>query len=145
MTATAAAARGLVARTVPLDGDVDLLAVAGDDGLLFQREGAGLAGRGVAARIAVAPGTSPSELAEIVTATLAAIDSDDAVGRPGTGPIAIGALPFDPGQPGELIVPATTVGRAADGTAWVTHIGSSGAPAPALTLVGPRAAGRPPD
>ena len=41
----------MIARTVRLDADVDLLAVAGADGFLFEEHGAGLAGRGVAARV----------------------------------------------------------------------------------------------
>jgi len=47
---------------------------------------------------------------------------DDAVHHPGSGPVAIGALPFDPHTPGTLIVPRIVVGRAEDGTRWVTTI-----------------------
>ena len=46
----AARVNGLVAHTTSLD-DVELLAVAGDDGVLFWQEEIGLAGRGVAAAI----------------------------------------------------------------------------------------------
>src|SRR5690606_31092313 len=35
---------------------------------------------------------------------------------------AFGALPFVPGRPSELVVPALVVGRAEDGTRWVTTI-----------------------
>ena len=41
---------------------------------------------------------------------------------PGCGPVAFGALPFLPGAPGELVVPAVVVGKAADGTRWITSI-----------------------
>ena len=123
-------ARGLASRTVPLDGgDVDLVAFAGDDGVLFERAGAGLAGRGVALRV----GT------EEVAASLAAIASHDEVGRPGCGPVALGALPFAPDQPGTLVVPQTVLGRAHDGTAWITTIGAEPAVDP------PPPAIRPPD
>lgn len=102
----------LVARTRRLDRDPDLLAEAGRDGVLFTREGSGLAGRGCALRLPV----------EEVEKRLAEVDLDDEVGRPGCGPVAFGALPFRPDDPAELIVPARIVGRAADGTRWTTTI-----------------------
>ena len=95
-----------------LERDVDLNGVARGDGYLFVREGVGLAGRGVAARGSVAE----------VLGVLAAIERDDAVGVPGTGPVAFGALPFLPGARGELVIPSVVVGKAADGTRWVTSI-----------------------
>ena len=123
------AARGLRARTVALDGDVDLLAFAGDDGVLFEREGRGLAGRGVALRVE----------AGAAEEALAAIDHRDEVGVSGSGPVAVGALPFDRSVPATLVVPETVVGRAGDGTAWMTTVGAGAPPRPA---VAPR---RPPD
>jgi menaquinone-specific isochorismate synthase len=95
-----------------LDRDVDLDGFARGDGYLFVRDGAGLAGRGVAARVG----------RDEVAAALAAIERDDELGQAGTGPVAFGALPFLPGRPGELVIPAVVVGRAADGTRWVTAI-----------------------
>ncbi|HEV7763326.1 MAG TPA: isochorismate synthase [Acidimicrobiales bacterium] len=112
----------LVARTRRLDRDVDLLAVAGADGVLFERGRAGLAGRGVAARIPWTAG-DPAAAARAAADALAAIDADDQVGQPGCGPVAFGALPFVPGSPCELLVPAVVVGRADDGTRWLTTIG----------------------
>jgi isochorismate synthase len=96
-----------------LDADVDLLS-AGD--LLFERNRLGLAGRGVAMRVPLAD----------ADAALAAIEVDDTVGLPGCGPVAFGALPFDPHAPTELIVPAEIWGRAEDGTRWHTRIHGSG-------------------
>lgn len=112
----------LVARTRRLDDDVDLLAVAGDDGVLWTRGRDGLAGRGEAAWVVVPPGDS-ARAAEAVTTAMEAIEVDDEVGLPGCGPVAMGVLPFDPELPGRLIVPATVVGRAPDGTRWVTWCG----------------------
>ena len=106
----------LAARTTRLDHDVDLLAVAGGDGLLFARDRCGFAGRGVAARV------PREEVAE----ALAAIECDDSLGRPGSGPVAFGALPFLPDAPAELIVPQATVARDADGTRWVTTVVARG-------------------
>ena len=114
--------------TVPLrevagTDDLDLNDVARGDGYLFVRDGVGFAGRGVAARVSV----------DDAVEFLAAIDHDDRVG--GTnGPIALGALPFEPGAPGELIVPAVVVAKGADGRSWVTTIDGAqeqlSAPAP---------------
>lgn len=107
----------LVAVTRPLPGPVDPLAVAGSDGVLFQRAGSGFAGRGIALR---APRRQ-------IAAVLAGIEADDPVSRPGTGPVAVGALPFLPHAPAELVVPALVVGTDAQG-AWVTALAPAGAP-----------------
>ncbi len=101
----------MIARTVALESDVDLNDVAGGDGYLFVREGAGFAGRGVAARVPV------DEAVDF----LAAIEHVDEVG--GTnGPIALGALPFMPGAEASLVVPSVVVGKDSAGRAWVTRI-----------------------
>jgi isochorismate synthase len=126
VTASAApAAGGLVARTRVLDIDPDLLGVAGDDGVVFVRDRVGLAGVGVATRVTV-PRTGGRGDAEAVAEVLGRITADDPVGHPGCGPVAVGALPFDPGAPGTLTVPRVVVGRAEDGTRWVTTIAASG-------------------
>jgi len=95
----------------------DLNDVAGSDGVLFVRDGVGMAGRGVAVRV-------PFD--EAATA-LAAIDHDDRTGldvvdgwRP--RPRAIGALPYLPGSAAELVVPAVTVVKAPGGACWVTTV-----------------------
>ena len=109
-----AALRGLTAHTVAVPADeVDLLAFAGDDGVLFERDGCGLAGRGVALRVQAGSATQ----------ALTAIAAVDEVGRPGCGPVAIGALPFTGAGAACLVVPRVIVGRAADGTAWRTTVG----------------------
>jgi menaquinone-specific isochorismate synthase len=101
----------MIAHTVPLESDLDLNDVARGDGYLFVREGVGFAGRGVAARVPV------DEAVEF----LAAIEHDDEVGDT-HGPIALGALPFLPGAPATLVVPAVVVGKDAGGRAWVTRV-----------------------
>ncbi|HET7489204.1 MAG TPA: isochorismate synthase [Acidimicrobiales bacterium] len=133
MTAPVVTDLGLVARTVAVPPEeVDLLDFAGDDGLLFAREGVGLAGRGVALRVDAA------DAAEV----LAGIPTVDEVGLPGCGPVAIGALPFDRSAPATVVVPAVVVGRSPDGTAWRTTV-SSGPSAAGEVAAGPRT--RPPD
>ncbi|HEX6657425.1 MAG TPA: isochorismate synthase [Ilumatobacter sp.] len=101
----------MIAHTVPLESDLDLNDVARGDGYLFVREGVGFAGRGVAARVPV----------DAAVEFLTAIEHDDEVGDT-HGPIALGALPFLPGAPATLVVPAVVVGKDAGGRAWVTRI-----------------------
>jgi menaquinone-specific isochorismate synthase len=110
----------LVARTRRVDHDIDLLALAGRDGVLLERSRVGLAGRGVAVRVPVAE----------VDAVLASIESDDDVGVPGAGPVAFGALPYRAGPTTELVIPEVVWGRADDGTRWITTITAPGAPPP---------------
>jgi isochorismate synthase len=109
---------GMRAVTTWLDDDVDLNDFAGGDGYLFVRDGVGLAGRGIAARV------EADEAVEF----LAGIDTADHVGLPGSGPIAIGVLPFRPGAAAKLVVPEVTIGKSADGRRWVTRIDDAPVP-----------------
>jgi isochorismate synthase len=111
----------LVARTRRLDADVDLLGFAGHDGFVFDKARCGLAGRGHALRIDWRAG-DPAAAARQAAETLAAIEVDDQVGLPGTGAVAFGALPFVPGGAAQLVVPHVVVGRADDGTRWITVV-----------------------
>ena len=99
---------------------MDLVAFAGDDGVLFEQAGRGLAGRGVALHLSAAE----------VEPALAAINAEDEVGVPGCGPVAVGALPFLPQAPGSLVVPEVVLGRDQDGTAWMTTTGPGSTPSP---------------
>jgi menaquinone-specific isochorismate synthase len=107
-----------------LDADVDLVALAGDDGVLWTQGKGGFAGRGAAMRIDV-PRPDPATAAKAVHDALDTIDVDDNVRVPGSGPVALGALPFDPSAPGTLVVPELIVGRTEDGARWITGIGPS--------------------
>jgi len=113
----------LTATTRRIDGDVDLLAAAGPDGVLVERGRSGLAGRGVARRVPLAE----------ADAALAAIAVDDEVGLPGCGPIAFGALPFlrSAWDATTVVVPEVVWGRADDGTRWVTTIAAGDVEIPA--------------
>ena len=98
---------------------------------VWWHEGAGLVASGVAARIAI--GTGPGRLAKAadeVAAVLAGIEVDDPLELPGTGPLAMGAIPFLDDQEGELIVPALVAGRDDEGRAWVTEVGDAERVAP---------------
>lgn len=114
-----------VARTRRLDHEVDLLDVVDDEGALFSHADRGLAGRGAAATITIDLGR-PLEAAQTVQSFFASMERDDAVGLPGCGPVALGALPFAPGRPAVLVVPRLVVGRAVDGTRWVTTVSDPG-------------------
>ena len=112
-----------MARTVALDSAVDLADVAGDHGVLFERaDGIGLAGRGVAARVALRLGDGSA--GEEVAAALSAIEFDGSL-----PPVAVGALPFSRSEPCEMVVPAVLVRREADGTCWLTVTESEAGPA----------------
>ncbi len=101
--------------STPVDGALDLNDVAGGDGYLFVRDGVGFAGRGVAARVPV----------DEAVAFLASIDHDDQVGG-APGVIALGAIPFLPGSPAELVVPELIIGKDAAGRIWRTDVGDPG-------------------
>jgi menaquinone-specific isochorismate synthase len=110
MTTTPAPVRlRAVSREVDPGGDL----IAGFDtaGFAWLHHTTRIVTSGVAARLA------PSEVAD----ALAAIETDDPLGLPGTGALAVGGLPFDPAAAGELVVPARIVGEI-DGRAWVTEI-----------------------
>lgn len=123
----------VVARTRRIDADVDLLDVAGTDGVVFEKGADGLAGRGEALRIEI-PHLDREQL-DRVQQTLADIASDDELRRPGSGPVAFATLPFDPTAAAAFVVPEVVVGRAADGTRWLTTVGAADAAEPDLLAV----------
>ena len=100
-----------VSSTITAD-QIDLTAVAGSDGMLFVRNGVGFATRGIAARVA------SHEAKEF----LATIQVDDSVNAPGSGPVLIGAIPFDSQQPHDFVLPKLLVYKSDDGRCWVTTI-----------------------
>lgn len=109
---------GLVSSCVELGASapVDLVAFAGADGYVFEQEGHGLAGRGVALRIDL-----PDGLVGDLSAVERALSSIASTGdRP---PVAVGALPFDRSAPASLIVPESVVFRDPHGRQWLTTVG----------------------
>jgi len=78
----------------------------------------------------------------LVGEALAAIETDDEVTTPGSGPIAFGALPFDRRAAASLVVPRVVFGRTAEGTRWITTVGPrDGAHDPHVSQVAPPAPG----
>jgi menaquinone-specific isochorismate synthase len=114
-----------VTREVDVDGSDDTRRDFDPHGFAWVHHGTRLVASGVAARLA------PADAA----IALAAVDTDDPLAVPGSGPIAVGALPFDPDATGELVVPARVHG-VRDGRAWITEIGPA-EPASTGALVPP--------
>jgi menaquinone-specific isochorismate synthase len=114
----------LHARTVPLDYGPDPLQFDGSPTVLFDRPGLTLVGWGTAQLV------DASEASKV----LASIPCDDTVQRPGSGVVALGALPFLDALSAALIVPRFTMGiaRDADGDVrrWATAVGPSDRPLP---------------
>lgn len=135
MAEVAAGPGALVAHTTRLDADVDLLLPGGP---LFEGPDLGLAGTADAVRVDLPTGPGRvGAAADVVAEVLSAIPVEDEVGRPGTGPVAFCALPFDDDAPATALVPATVLARSADGARWMTTIGPPGAPKRLLAHGGP--------
>lgn len=114
-------APALRARTTAMVGLPDLLAEAGESGYLWREESGGIAATGVAAQIDLPGGLVDAVGVRDVLESLARIETIDEVGLPGCGPVAIGALPFDPAAGGHFVVPQRVVG-VHEGRAWVTTL-----------------------
>ncbi|MGD0254845.1 MAG: isochorismate synthase [Acidimicrobiales bacterium] len=108
--------RQLTARTRHVDRDVDVLATLPAKGFAWWHDGWGFVADGVLGRVP----------ASRVDEALSDIAVDDEVQAPGTGPIAVGAMPFDPAADpsttAEMVIPAVVMGQGDDGRTWVTHI-----------------------
>lgn len=126
----------------PLGPAFDLLATyGGPDDFFFERAGIGLSAGGVAARVSA----SLDELADATADALAAVEAEPE----GPSPVAVGALPFDPGAVGSLVIPGRATGRNATG-AWQLDVtggreptrttGRESAPAPSTGRWAGRAA-----
>jgi len=107
----------LHARTVPLAYGPDALQFDGSPTVLFDRPGLTLVGWGTAQLVA----------ASGAAAALAAISCDDPVRQPGSGAVALGALPFTDAMAGQLVIPrfVMAIARDADGVTrrWATAVG----------------------
>ena len=99
--------------TRPIEPPADLLEHADPDGFAWIHGSGGFMTSGTAA--VVEP--------DAVDAVLAGIEVDDPLRWPGTGPIAVGALGFDPARPAGLVIPNEVIGCTPDGRGWITQIG----------------------
>ena len=94
------------------DKQLDLNNFARGDGYLFVRDGVGVAGRGVAARV------EPNKVIEF----LQKIAHENLSGISDVGPIAIGCIPFESSNPHEFVIPKAVFGKNANSEQWVTLI-----------------------
>jgi len=119
---------GLVAWSVEVDDPGDLLSwLPSGQAFAFLRGGDGIVGWGEAARLATTVPRPGEDLTEQVERLLASMTSRDDVGVPGTGPVAIVSLAFDPEAAGSVVVvPNVVLGRR-DGRAWLTLVTPPGA------------------
>lgn len=90
------------------DATLDLNDFCGSNGQLFVRDGVGVAGRGIAARV-------PSSDARTL---LDSIDSDGPRDEHDATPFLIGALPFDRSLTGDFVLPQQWISKTHDGHAW---------------------------
>jgi menaquinone-specific isochorismate synthase len=119
----------LVAWSVEVDDPGDLLSwlpAGGAFGFLRGRDG--IVGWGEATRLpAAATARSGPQLADEVARLLSAMTVRDDVGMPGSGPVAIASLVFDPAESGSVVVvPKVVLGRR-DGRSWLTLVTPPGA------------------
>ena len=105
----------LVAQSRFINGDIDLLSLYTRDDFIWLKDGVGF----------IAIGSAIEVDADQVTETLAAIEVDDQVMLPGSGAIAVGALPFAASETARLTIPQQVIGHSADGKYWMTEIRSS--------------------
>ena len=117
-----AAARQLRAFTFEMDPTAvpDLVRAGGHpDRYLWAKSELTILGCGEALRLPLPAGWVAPEHTSLVQQALSAIKTEDKPARPGGGPLAIGALPYDPGAPGHLTVPRLVL-TLRPGRAWAT-------------------------
>jgi len=91
---------------------VDLNGFAGGNGSLFVRDGVGIAGSASATRV-------PASEAR---GFLDSLHVEDRVQSPGSGPVLLGAIPFDSNEQHDFILPHVSLVKSVDGRAWVTTV-----------------------
>jgi menaquinone-specific isochorismate synthase len=91
---------------------VDLNGFAGGDGSLFVRDGVGIAGSATSTRIPALEARG----------FLDSLHVEDRVQSPGSGPVLLGAIPFDSNEPHDFILPHVSLFKSVDGQAWVTTV-----------------------
>lgn len=128
----------LLARTVPIADPGDLLDLLPRPDVTttasWVRRGDGLVGWGVAARVETSGATRMIDADAWWRRTAASMVVRDAVGVPGTGPVAFGSFAFSRRSEagGTLVVPRVVVGRR-EGRSWLTVVGPAGlGPTPSL-------------
>lgn len=119
---------GLVAWSVEVADPGDLLSwLPAGNAFAFLRGGDGIVGWGEAARLSTTTPLAGADLAAEVETLLAAMTVRDDVAVPGSGPVAVASLAFDPATSGSVVVvPKVLLGRR-DGQSWLTLVTPPGA------------------
>jgi menaquinone-specific isochorismate synthase len=128
------AAGRLVSTTIEVDAKLmpGPVRAAGYDGRrLWSRADASLLAFSEALRLPMPASWAAPDRTSLVKDVLSAITAHDDLGLPGSGPVAIGALPYDPAAGGHLVVPRLTLGRQG-ARSWATLIEPPGATGSAL-------------
>ncbi len=115
----------LLARTVAIPDSGDLLAqLPQPDVVAWVHRGAGLAGWGEAARVTLPAGDDRFTAGEKwLRSVFDALDVDDRLRVPGSGPVAFGTFTFDASSEGSvLVIPRVVLGRDGQGRAWLTTV-----------------------
>jgi menaquinone-specific isochorismate synthase len=109
-----------------VDAPADLLsALARPTGTLcFLRAGSGLVGWGVHERISATGPNAAEQIQQWFADVCAGLRVEDAVGLPGSGPVAFVSLGFDDDDVSVAVVPTTVLAHAG-GTAFITRIGAA--------------------
>jgi menaquinone-specific isochorismate synthase len=139
------APEALVAWSVEVGDPGELLSwLPAGSAFAFLRGGDGLVGWGEAARLPAAAGPrSGVELAAQVGELLGAMTVRDDVRVPGSGPVAIVSMTFDPDAAGSVVVvPKVVLGRR-DGRSWLTLVTPPGGVAVPTLTRRPTSAARP--
>jgi menaquinone-specific isochorismate synthase len=105
----------MIAITRPLTADVDLNSVCRGDGMLFVRDGVGVAGRGELARV---PEREALQLLQSITHI-------GDIASPGSGPLLFGIVPFHPEEEATFILPRVLIAKSSDGVHSITVIGET--------------------
>ena len=132
MEVTSPDAAASAVTTVELPDAPDLLRLLPAQGALsWVRRGEGLVGWGEAARLEVSGPRALAEAAAWWAALSAELTTADPVAVPGSGPVALASIAFDPAAGTSVfVVPEVVVGRR-DGVAWMTTISLPAHPDPA--------------
>ena len=132
MTGAAPVAVRLV---LPAGPAIDPFALAGPDGILVNDGSRILVGLGPGLPIELTGGVADGPSVAAVGGVLRSVSCDDRAadrrsGRPGSGVVAFGALPFDRHRPAAVEVPGLTYCREPDGAEWVTVLAADRAGLP---------------
>lgn len=117
-------AQELFSHTIPIaDADrIDALSLLGPDGMLVATGHLTLVAWGEAAVLELAGGLEDARSRQAAAGMLATVRVRDPLRHPGTGVLALGALPFDRAMPARLVVPEVLYGEAGE-TRWLTFTG----------------------